>query len=62
MTHSSKSKGMTRRGFAAALALTGPSAKLLAQEDVAPPREPQEIRPFQETLAFTRKEAPTPSH
>ena len=61
MTQSSKSKGMTRRGFAAALALTGPSAKLLAQEETngTSPREPQEIRPFQETPAFTHKEAPT---
>src|SRR5262252_8202067 len=64
MTQSSKSNGMTRRGFAGALALTGPSAKLLAQDAAsgAAPREPQEISPFQETLAFTRKEAPARVH
>ncbi len=60
MTQDSKSNGLSRREFAAALALTGSSAKLLAQEDTnsASPRQPQEISPFQETLAFTRKEAP----
>jgi hypothetical protein len=60
MTQNSKSKGMTRRGFAAAVALTGPSAKLLAQDtsNSDSPREPKEISPFQETLAFSRKEAP----
>jgi uncharacterized protein len=64
MTRNSKSNGMTRRGFAAALALTGPSAKLLAQDAAgnAAPREPQEISPFQETPTFIRKEAPAPVH
>ena len=56
MTQDSNSNHLSRRGFAAALALAGPSAKLLAQ-DASPP-EPPEITPFQETLAFTRNEAP----
>lgn len=59
MTQNSRSKGLTRRGFAAALALAGTSAKLRAQDDSASPREPQEVSPFRETLTFTRKEAPT---
>lgn len=59
MTQDSRSKGLTRRGFAAALTLAGPSAKLRAQDDSASPREPQEVNPFRETLTFTRKEAPT---
>jgi DUF1680 family protein len=56
----STSNGLGRRGFTAALALAGPSAKLLAQEatNIASSRAPQEVRPFQETPAFARKEVP----
>ena len=59
MMQTSKSQGLTRRAFAAALALTGPSTRLLAQDEGAPPREPPEILPFQQTPAFIRKESPT---
>ena len=60
MSRSSRSHGLSRRGFTAALALGSSLGKLPAQETStgSSPRKPAEAGPFQEPLIFTRKETP----